>query len=76
MLYCCYFIGYLFAPDTIKTKQKSTHLQFKSIDIAYISKILEKCRKVNISSSRPVDQNVSPSRPKFVAQLVCRPDDW
>jgi len=62
MLYCCYFIGYLFAPDTIKAQhKKSTQLQFKSVEIAYISKTLEKCRKVNISSSRPVVQNLSPS---------------
>jgi len=25
MLYCCYFIGYLVAPDTIKTQNKKAH---------------------------------------------------
>jgi len=48
------------------TKQKSTHLQFKSIEIAYILKPLVKCRKVNIDvaqltkTCRPIVQHLSP----------------
>ena len=68
MLYCCYFIGYLFASDTIKahTFNLNHRLHFKNTWEMHKSQYLL----------------VSPCWSKFVAmqlavaQLVRRPDDW
>ena len=66
------------ATKQLGDKPENTPSQFKSVEIAYISKTLEKCSKVIISCSCcPVDQNLSPIQlavaKSSVAQLVYRP---
>ena len=65
LLYTIQSICYRYSKST---KQKA-HITFNLNILKYISKTLEKCGKVNVSSCRPVDQNVSPIS-WFVAQMT------